>query len=61
MEAIELHADLSRAEARPRHRAVRLVGIPDPKSRFSAYPHQLSGGLKQRVMIAMAMSMRPKL
>ncbi len=38
-----------------------LVGIPDAKSRFSAYPHQLSGGLKQRVMIAMAMAMRPKL
>ena len=38
-----------------------LVGIPDPKSRFAAYPHQLSGGLKQRVMIAMAMAMRPRL
>ena len=38
-----------------------LVGIPDPKARFAAYPHQLSGGLKQRVMIAMAMVMRPRL
>jgi oligopeptide/dipeptide ABC transporter ATP-binding protein len=62
MEAIELHADLSRAEARNRViELFGLVGIPDAKSRFSAYPHQLSGGLKQRVMIAMAMSMRPKL
>ena len=62
MEAIELHADLSRAEARSRViELFGLVGIPDAKSRFSAYPHQLSGGLKQRVMIAMAMSMRPKL
>ena len=35
--------------------------IPDPAERFDAYPHQLSGGLKQRVMIAMALAMRPKL
>jgi peptide/nickel transport system ATP-binding protein len=61
-EAIELHAHVSRDEAR--HRVIELfglVGIPDPKARFSTYPHQLSGGLKQRVMIAMAMAMRPKL
>jgi oligopeptide/dipeptide ABC transporter ATP-binding protein len=61
-EAIALHADLPRGEAR--ERVVELfsqVGIPDPRSRFAAYPHQLSGGLKQRVMIAMAMAMRPKL
>ena len=38
-----------------------MVGIPDPAQRFHAYPHQLSGGLKQRVMIAMAMAMRPRL
>jgi len=62
MEAIELHATLSREEARGRTLELfGLVGIPDPRSRFSAYPHQLSGGLKQRVMIAMAMAMRPKL
>ena len=62
MEAIELHATLSREEARGRALELfGLVGIPDPRSRFSAYPHQLSGGLKQRVMIAMAMSMRPRL
>jgi oligopeptide/dipeptide ABC transporter ATP-binding protein len=62
MEAIELHADLSRAEARNRViELFGLVGIPDAKSRFSAYPHQLSGGLKQRIMIAMAMALRPRL
>ena len=61
-EAILLHAKASAGEAR--RRAVELfamVGIPDPEMRVGAYPHQLSGGLKQRVMIAMAMSMRPRL
>jgi oligopeptide/dipeptide ABC transporter ATP-binding protein len=62
LEAIELHAKLSRAEARSRViELFGLVGIPDAKRRFGAYPHQLSGGLKQRVMIAMAMAMRPRL
>ena len=62
LEAIELHASTSRAEARNRViELFQLVGIPDAKSRFAAYPHQLSGGLKQRVMIAMAMAMRPRL
>ena len=50
-----------RAGARARHGAVRAGRHPRPESRFDAYPHQLSGGLKQRVMIAMAMTMRPKL
>ena len=61
-EAILLHARIPAAEAR--RRAVEmfaLVGIPDPEMRIDAYPHQLSGGLKQRVMIAMAMVMRPRL
>jgi oligopeptide/dipeptide ABC transporter ATP-binding protein len=61
-EGIRLHAALSAAAARTR--ALELmaqVGIPDPPGRFDAYPHQLSGGLKQRVMIAMAMAMRPRL
>jgi oligopeptide/dipeptide ABC transporter ATP-binding protein len=62
MEAIELHADTSHEKARGRViELFTLVGIPDPNSRFAAYPHQLSGGLKQRVMIAMAMAMRPRL
>jgi peptide/nickel transport system ATP-binding protein len=62
LEAIELHADLSRTEARSRViELFGLVGIPDAKRRYGAYPHQLSGGLKQRVMIAMAMAMQPRL
>jgi oligopeptide/dipeptide ABC transporter ATP-binding protein len=62
MEAVLLHAKVSRAEAR--RRVIDMfatVGIPAPDRRFDAYPHELSGGLKQRVMIAMAMVMRPHL
>jgi peptide/nickel transport system ATP-binding protein/oligopeptide transport system ATP-binding protein len=61
-EALRLHRGLDRAGARAE--AVRLlaeVGIPDPASRVDAYPHQLSGGMRQRVMIAMALSCEPKL
>jgi oligopeptide/dipeptide ABC transporter ATP-binding protein len=62
LEAIALHAKLPRAQARSRViELFGLVGIPDAKRRLGAYPHQLSGGLKQRVMIAMAMAMRPRL
>jgi oligopeptide/dipeptide ABC transporter ATP-binding protein len=61
-EAIRLHTQISAAEARGRTiELFQMVGIPDPASRVDAYPHQLSGGLKQRVMIAMAMAMRPRL
>jgi oligopeptide/dipeptide ABC transporter ATP-binding protein len=62
VEAIRLHERVGNAEAR--HRTLDLfkrVGIPDPDARLDAYPHQLSGGLKQRVMIAMALSTRPRL
>jgi oligopeptide/dipeptide ABC transporter ATP-binding protein len=62
VEAIRLHERVTRGEAR--RRAVALfdrVQIPDPEQRFDAFPHQLSGGLKQRVMIAMALAMRPRL
>jgi peptide/nickel transport system ATP-binding protein/oligopeptide transport system ATP-binding protein len=61
-EAIRLHTKLSAGEAR--RRTVELfgmVGIPDPAMRTDAYPHQLSGGLKQRVVVAMAMAMQPRL
>ena len=61
VEAIRLHERVGAASAR--QRTLELfgrVGIPDPSGRFDAYPHQLSGGLKQRVMIAMALSTHPK-
>ncbi len=60
VEAIRLHERVSGRAARARTVGLfAAVGIPDPAVRFGAYPHQLSGGLKQRVMIAMALAMRP--
>lgn len=61
-EAIRVHQHASRAEAKARTiELFRTVGIPNAEERFSAYPHELSGGLRQRVMISMALSSRPKL
>lgn len=61
VEAIRLHERITTEAARRRTEALfEQVGIPDPHARFQAYPHQLSGGLKQRVMIAMAVAMRPQ-
>ena len=62
MEALKVHQGGSRKTRR--QRAVDLltqVGIPDPASRLDIYPHQLSGGMSQRVMIAMAIACKPKL
>jgi oligopeptide/dipeptide ABC transporter ATP-binding protein len=62
VEAITLHERVAHREGRRRALALfEQVGIPDPPARFEAYPHQLSGGLKQRVMIAIALAARPQL
>lgn len=62
MEQILLHRGISKQEARERSvELLHLVGIPDPSQRFSSYPHELSGGMRQRVMIAMALSCNPAL
>ena len=61
-EGPRIHQDLDRAAARERTlELMRLVGIPTPKRRARMWPHQLSGGLRQRVMIATALSTQPKL
>jgi oligopeptide/dipeptide ABC transporter ATP-binding protein len=61
-EAVQLHQHLPGREATERVVDMfRLVGIPSPERRVKDYPHQLSGGMRQRVMIAMALSCHPKL
>ena len=61
-EAIRLHQGLGKKETREKTiEMLRLVKIADPASRVDAYPHQLSGGMRQRVMIAMALSCNPSL
>ena len=59
-EVLELHEGMRRAQARARTiELLRLVGIPSPEQRVDEYPHQMSGGMRQRVMIAMALACRP--
>ena len=61
-EVLELHRNLKRRAARDRAaELLRMVGIPDPSRRLDAFPHELSGGMAQRVMIAMALACEPEL
>lgn len=62
MEAVLTHHSMSKSKAK--QRAIELltdVGIPDPEKRMNAYPHQFSGGMRQRVLIAMALACNPKI
>ena len=57
-----LHMNMNKKEARERAiELLKLVGIPEAEKRVDEYPHQLSGGMRQRVMIAMALSCNPEL
>ncbi len=61
-EALHLHEKVSARAARDRGlQLFKKVGIPDPEERYESYPHQMSGGLKQRVMIAMALVTKPRI
>jgi peptide/nickel transport system ATP-binding protein len=62
VEAIRIHRDVSASEARTRSIGLlEMVGIPDPGKRVDQYPHEFSGGMRQRAMIAMALANEPKL
>ena len=62
VEAIQLHTDLNKKDAWERAvEMLRVVGIPSPEDRVRDYPHQMSGGMRQRVMIAMALCCNPQL
>jgi oligopeptide/dipeptide ABC transporter ATP-binding protein len=61
-EAIRAHSDVNKKEAMAQAvELLRLVNIPQPERRVEAYPHEMSGGMRQRVMIAMALALKPKL
>ncbi len=61
-EVLEIHRNMKRRAARQRaEELLRMVGIPDPKRRLDSYPHEMSGGMAQRVMIAMALACEPEL
>jgi oligopeptide/dipeptide ABC transporter ATP-binding protein len=61
-EVLEIHRNMRRKAARARAlELLKMVGIPDPKRRLDSYPHEMSGGMAQRVMIAMALACEPEL
>ena len=61
-EVLETHRNMKGKAARERSlELLRMVGIPDPERRLAAYPHEMSGGMAQRVMIAMALACEPEL
>jgi peptide/nickel transport system ATP-binding protein len=62
VEAMQIHRSISKADARKRAvELLQLVGIPDPQRRVDQFPHEFSGGMRQRAMIAMALANEPKL
>jgi peptide/nickel transport system ATP-binding protein len=62
IETVQAHVEMTKAEARARSRdALGMVGIPSPEERLNAYPHQFSGGMRQRVAIAIALLHNPDL
>lgn len=62
MEPMFLHTDIKKDEAKQKAlELLRLCGIPDPEQRFTEYPHQMSGGMRQRIMIAMALACNPEI
>ena len=62
VEAVRAHHDVSKKAARDRAiEMLQLVGIPEPRTRVDSYPHEFSGGMRQRAMIAMALINEPKL